>query len=158
MQPVTITNLDRVLTALVQARQRGELSPNQVVLDVRPHEPGSAHVFTVRDDAGSGLMSPYPITTPVKYAAAATTSNWWMGGNHKELEVGTRRIDCEACRLFAFVSAIVGSSSSRVDRSFVKHLGLNWSRCFYYAAALLLLALNQTRSRNIRLMKLFQFV
>lgn len=51
-----------------------------------------------------------------------------------------------------------GSSSSRVDRSFVKHLGLNWSRCFYYAAALLLLALNQTRSRNIRLMKLFQFV
>ncbi|MBB1167503.1 hypothetical protein FOS39_06305, partial [Lactobacillus paracasei] len=44
-----------------------------------------------------------------------------------------------------------GSSSSRVDRSFVKHLGLNWSRCFYYAAALLLLALNQTRSRNIRL-------
>ncbi|MCT3259813.1 hypothetical protein EFO87_15625 [Lactiplantibacillus plantarum] len=106
----------------------------------------------------SGLMSPYPITTPVKYAAAATTSNWWMGGNHKELEVGTRRIDCEVCRLFAFVSAIVGSSSSRVDRSFVKHLGLNWSRCFYYAAALLLLALNQTRSRNIRLMKLFQFV
>ncbi len=106
----------------------------------------------------SGLMSPYPITTPVKYAAAATTSNWWMGGNHKELEVGTRRIDCEACRLFAFVSAIVGSSSSRVDRSFVKHLGLNWSRCFYYAAALLLLALNQTRSRNIRLTKLFQFV
>ena len=106
----------------------------------------------------SGLMSPYPITTPVKYAAAATTSNWWMGGNHKELEVGTRRIDCEACRLFAFVSAIVGSSSSRVDRSFVKHLGLNWSRCFYYAAALLILALNQTRSRNMRLMKLFQFV
>ena len=106
----------------------------------------------------SGLMSPYPITTPVKYAAAATTSNWWMGGNHKELEVGTRRIDCEACRLFAFVSAIVGSSSSRVDRSFVKHLGLNWSRCFYYAATLLLLALNQTRSRNMRLMKLFQFV
>ena len=52
----------------------------------------------------------------------------------------------------------MGSSSSRVDRSFVKHLGLNWSRCFYYAAALLLLALNQTRSRNIRLMKLFQFV
>ncbi len=52
MQPVTITNLDRVLTALVQARQRGELSPDQVVLDVRPHEPGSAHVFTVRDDAG----------------------------------------------------------------------------------------------------------
>ncbi|MBB1166648.1 hypothetical protein FOS39_01665, partial [Lactobacillus paracasei] len=45
----------------------------------------------------------------------------------------------------------IGSSSSRVDRSFVKHLGLNWSRCFYYAAALLLLALNQTRSRNIRL-------
>lgn len=44
-----------------------------------------------------------------------------MGGNHKELEVGTRRIDCEVCRLFAFVSAIVGSSSSRVDRSFVKH-------------------------------------
>ena len=51
MQPVTITNLDRVLTAFVQARQRGELSPDQVVLDVRPHEPGSAHVFTVRDDA-----------------------------------------------------------------------------------------------------------
>ena len=137
MQPVTITNLDRLLTALVQARQRGELSPDQVVLDVRPHEPGSAHVSRYGTtlagstySLNSGLMSPYPITTPVKYAAAATTSNWWMGGNHKELEVGTRRIDCEACRLFAFVSAIVDSSSSRVDRSFVKHLGLNWSRCF----------------------------
>lgn len=52
MQPVTITNLDRVLTALVQARQRGELSLDQTVLEVRPHEPGSAHVFAVRDDGG----------------------------------------------------------------------------------------------------------
>ena len=40
----------------------------------------------------SGLMSPYPITTPTKYAAAATTSNWWMDGKHKELEVGTRAL------------------------------------------------------------------
>ena len=51
-EDATSDHLDRVLTALVQARQRGELSTDQVVLDVRPHEPGSAHVFTVRDDAG----------------------------------------------------------------------------------------------------------
>ena len=50
MQPVTITNLDRLLTALVQAKQRGDLQ--QTVIDCLPVEPGDAHIFGVRADDG----------------------------------------------------------------------------------------------------------
>ena len=45
MQPVTITNLDRLLTALIQAKQRGDLE--QTVIDCLPVEPGDAHIFGV---------------------------------------------------------------------------------------------------------------
>ena len=50
MQPVTITNLDRLLTALIQAKQRGDLE--QTVIDCLPVEPGDAHIFGVRADNG----------------------------------------------------------------------------------------------------------
>ena len=50
MQPVTITNLDRLLTALIQARQRGEL--HQTVIDCLPTEPGDAHIFGIQTDNG----------------------------------------------------------------------------------------------------------
>ena len=50
MQPVTITNLDRLLTALIQAKQRGDLE--QTVIDCLPVEPGDADIFGVRADNG----------------------------------------------------------------------------------------------------------
>ena len=61
-------------------------------------------------------------------------------------------------RALQWSARFFGSSSSRVDRSFMKHLGINWSRCFSYALAFLFFTLNHTRSRKIRLMKLCQFV
>ncbi|QVI34601.1 hypothetical protein BVJ53_00305 [Lacticaseibacillus chiayiensis] len=51
MQPVTITNLDRLLTALIQARQRGDL--HQVVIDHLPSGPGDDHTFGTRTDKGT---------------------------------------------------------------------------------------------------------
>ena len=59
MQPVTITNLDRLLTALIQAKQRGDLE--QTVIDCLPVEPGDAHIFGVRADNGEikPIMLPY---------------------------------------------------------------------------------------------------
>ncbi|MDE3283742.1 hypothetical protein LACPH_002634 [Lacticaseibacillus parahuelsenbergensis] len=50
VQPVTITNLDRLLTALIQARQRGELQ--QTVVERLPSEPGADHIFGTRTDKG----------------------------------------------------------------------------------------------------------
>lgn len=50
MQPVTITNVDRLLTALIQARQRGEL--HETVLERLPSEPGADHIFGTRTDKG----------------------------------------------------------------------------------------------------------
>ena len=50
MQPVTITNLDRLLTALIQAKRRGDLE--QTVIDCLPVGPGDAHIIGVRADNG----------------------------------------------------------------------------------------------------------
>lgn len=53
MQPVEITAVDRLLTALVQARSRGQLQAGEPVVDCLPSHPWDNHVFAAQNSDGT---------------------------------------------------------------------------------------------------------